>query len=109
MNEKKRKNALTEVLRFILQQDNKVSQDGDVYKIALDHLMNGAVRPAVDVLNHHGKTQMANHVINCFGNVNQKMALESWLVNESKTAQFKEDSGAAKILSFMTGNLLKKP
>lgn len=51
-NEKKRKNALTEVLRFILQHESKVHEAGkDVYKVALDHLMNGAVRPAVNWLN----------------------------------------------------------
>ena len=71
--------------------------------------MNGAVRPAVDWLNKHGKTQMATHVINCFGNELQKKALESWLLNEGRKGNFAEDSGAQTLLKFMTGRLLQGP
>ena len=62
--EKKRRNAVTEVLRFYCQQVHKVdqrpSQDaGQIYEVALKLLRNGDIRGAVKYLNANKKSRMA--------------------------------------------------
>lgn len=71
-NDKKRKNALTEVLRFICHQEHPASQapaNGDaIYDRALEYLMSGDVKGGVTFLTKGGKPQMAQRVISCFNN-----------------------------------------
>jgi hypothetical protein len=74
-NEKKRKNAVTEVVRFICKQEFKVEASGDIYIQALSYLLNGDIKAAVNLLNYNKKTQMATYVLNCFGSELQKAAL----------------------------------
>lgn len=64
-NEKKRKNALTEVLRFICQQEYPVTleakpkSEDDLYNKALSLALNGDVKQAVTYLSTNGKRHMA--------------------------------------------------
>jgi hypothetical protein len=66
---KKRRNALTDVLRFICMQEHKVDEGKDekgIYLQAVGHLANGDIRSAVNLLNSKKKTSEAMIVTNAF-------------------------------------------
>jgi TolA-binding protein len=63
---KKRRNAVTEVIRFLCQQEFKAldcpligATPDQIYQTALDHMLNGDIKAAVRHLNNHGKNKMA--------------------------------------------------
>lgn len=68
--EKKRRNAVSEIIRFICQIDPlfKVSSQDHFYKRCLEHLLNGDLKAALALLNAEKKPKMALIVSQAFGN-----------------------------------------
>ena len=102
---KKRRNALTEVIRFINMQENKVLEQ-DTYKRAIKLLLNGDLKGAVQWLNSKNKAQMANHVISCFSATSEmsKVCLRR-LVEQGIFANLLPE--AREMVDFLTGDYYK--
>ncbi|CDW76976.1 subunit of the nuclear pore complex that is localized to both sides of the pore [Stylonychia lemnae] len=108
--EKQRRNALTEVLRFMCQQEyklpadlrNKLDSKDHVYQIAQHHLFNGDIKSALAHLNKHGKAKMAMLVSQAMTSTSSSQYLDNHVKsNPNIYGKFKQP--AKDFIQFLSG------
>lgn len=83
-NSKKRRNAVTEVIRFICQNEFRPAEGqllginlDDIYNKGLEHMLNGNVKAAVKLMNTHNKFKMGLFMSTSVNNVSTRENLKA--------------------------------